>query len=99
MKTTGQLIIGFLFSVIGILIQAFVILKVWAWYLIPFFNAPEIPYLGAIGLTIFFSFLKNKNITNENIERDWEEALSLSVVGWVYDFLILGLAAFFTMWM
>lgn len=93
METIGKMIVGFILMIGTVLLEAFVLLKVWTWYLIPYLSAPEIPYIGAVGISLFAFFFKNHSITNENLEADWEES-----VGKTFILLLIYLTVWFVAW-
>lgn len=80
--------------VFGSIIRGWVLVKLWAWFVLPVFNLPKIHTMQAIGLMLFVSFVINHpscpSIKKQSMMDIVARALGMS---FIYPMLVLGIAA------
>lgn len=59
METLGKVTFGVIVLVIGAIVNAFVIQKLWQWILMPVLDLPDITLSAAFGLSIVAGFLRS----------------------------------------
>lgn len=72
----------------GILFGAFVLLKVWGWYIVPGFGAPELTMFMAVGLKMVASTLTSAGLSTKS---DYG-FLELVALGYFVNLMILIIA-------
>ena len=73
MENFGKLMTIILGIIISPIISGFVILKLWAWFIVPTFKIEPLRLVEAIGLMIFVNFLIVKRDKKANKENFWEQ--------------------------
>jgi hypothetical protein len=92
METFGKIVGGILMMIIGIIIGGFILMKTWAWFIVPVF--PTLPVLTlpqAIGISVFYAILTAKRIDDDkdfdDISEEWVKGLIYAVllflVAWI----------------
>jgi len=71
-------VIGFSFIALMMLINAFVLIRLWAWFIPAIFpNAPLLTYPTAMGITLITGMLKGKTEIKDNV--GWKR-LGLAII-------------------
>lgn len=90
----GLLAFGAVNTVIGAIIDGYVLVKLWSWFAVPVFGVPQISLAPAIGIGILVSFLTHQNIPSQK-DREISEVIGAALgetilypavvlfVGWV----------------
>ena len=79
MENFGKFMTIVLAMIISSIINGFVIMKLWAWFVVPTFEANPLRLVEAIGIMYLIKFIKMKRdkTNNENFwENFWEEFIA-----------------------
>lgn len=99
MKNKGELIYGLIVIAITIIINSYVLSKLWAWILVPSFGIHEITMGTSFGIVVILTFISVKHksgsddgldthkITEELIKSILYAAYSL-LLGWIAGMMI-----------
>lgn len=60
--------------------EAFVATKLWAWFIIPYFQLPALPLWEMIGLFYFIGCFKSGRFVKGE-ERDWKSSFVVTTIG------------------
>lgn len=82
MENLGKLFYGLIVILIGSIVNAYVISKLWVWILVPSFELPEITMGMAFGLSVIIGFFRGKSSKSDE-DEDVVEKLTKSIV-WVF---------------
>lgn len=102
MEQLFALIIGAIF-VVGLLtvvavplaiLRGFVLTKLWAWFVVPFFGLPALSIPLAIGISLLIGFLAQSPTAKDVESGDWKKSFSISIlsplitlfIGWIVTF-------------
>lgn len=91
-------VLGYITSIIGLLtagvfIKGFTAMKLWAWFIAPLFNVPELSLLSAYGLAMFASMIAMSK-SGKSVDKDkafWEQMLQSLIEMLVINGMYLGL--------
>lgn len=93
MKTIYSLIVTFG----GLFLRAFVICKLWGWFIAPFFAVPEIGMAYAIGISTIISLLTQR-VTYDDLrglnDEEWETTATIRFL----NSILFPLIALFSGW-
>jgi hypothetical protein len=73
MENFGKFMTIVLAVVIAPIVSGFVILKLWAWFVVPIFETQPLRLVEAIGLMFLVNYLKAKRDKEANKEKFWEQ--------------------------
>lgn len=73
MENFGKFMTIVLAMVISPIVSGFVILKLWAWFVVPTFEAQPLRLVEAIGLMFLVNYLKAKRDKEADKEKFWEQ--------------------------
>ena len=82
-------IVGPLIIFAAVVVRAFVIAKLWSWYIVPGFHAPDITLPVAFGVSLLVGYLMPQDHCAD--ERDTSEKIGVAIfipvftllVGWI----------------
>jgi hypothetical protein len=57
METFGKIVAGIILTVLSTIVQGFVIVKLWAWFIVQIFDIRPITLIEAIGLSLFILYV------------------------------------------
>ena len=72
MENFGKFMTVILAMVISPIINGFVVLKLWAWFIVPTFEAQPLRIVEAIGLMFIVNYLKTKTLKEADKDKFWE---------------------------
>lgn len=87
MRCTFQI----LYIILLILIKGFVIMQLWGWFILPYFNLPELTFVMAIGIVTMISVVLYLPVWKfDNIDDEFKyniaiglKPIILLLVGWI----------------
>ncbi len=82
MESFGKICFAFLVVIITILISGFILMKMWAWFMVPVFSLPEFNLYQAIGVSTFLSYIKGAKIDDK--EKEWSEVVLNFIKSLIY---------------
>ncbi len=91
----GLLLLFIAMLVIGIPLNGWVLSIMWAWFVVPVFDAPALSVAQAVGLSCIVSFLRARSISSNNSgEKKSTNEVILNGIGDVFlsPLMSLGLA-------
>lgn len=90
MKNLGKIFYGIIAIIIGSIVNAFVISKLWAWLLVPSFNIESITMGTAFGISVILGFFRSKKTDDddEDVVEKITKALVWSFVNALFYLLI-----------
>lgn len=96
MEKIGKITIFLIMVALLIVFNAFVMTKLWFWFITPVFNIPVLTLTQAIGLNLFLAYLQPKKI--EVNSEDWYEAFKLTFkYGVIFNIIVLLFGWLFTL--
>lgn len=76
MKIIGSIVATIVALVLGLIIEGFVLIKLWAWFMVPIFDLNPLRVVEAIGLTFLVGYMTKKPIeANKPLEGPFLEEL------------------------
>jgi len=72
MKNFGKFIAGLIFMIVAPIIRGYVVIKLWAWFIVPTFEMNELRLVEAIGIMFLIGYLSANNNNNNNNKEFWE---------------------------
>ena len=78
MEAFGKFMAVLLILIISPIIHGFVIVKLWAWFIVPTFNTEPLRIVEAIGIMLLISYIKSKR--TETKDKDFWEELGKNIV-------------------
>ena len=92
MENFGKFTTIVLFIILAPIVNGFVVVKLWHWFIVPTFEMNELRIVEAIGIMIFVQYVRAKKTNTDKEEGEfWENLLK----GIVLLALMAGLALFF----
>lgn len=79
----GLVVYGCAMFVIGVLLNGWVLSKLWAWFIVPPFAAPPLTLVQAIGVSVVAAFLirsAHKDSGSKDSDESFEHALAKSAM-------------------
>ena len=73
MENFGKIMTVILAMIISLIVSGFVVLKLWAWFIVPIFEAQPLRLVEAIGLMFFINYLKAKYDKEADKDKFWEQ--------------------------
>lgn len=73
MENFGKIMTVILAMIISPIVSGFVILKLWAWFIVPTFEAQPLRLVEAIGLMFLINYLKAKRDKEADKDKFWEQ--------------------------
>jgi hypothetical protein len=71
MDTIGKIFTGVIMLIIYIIISGFLLMKTWAWFIVPVFTSvPKLTFAQSVGISIFLSIFITKR---DNKEYEFDE--------------------------
>jgi len=67
--------VSFIVAIIGVFWSAFVLVRLWGWFISPLFSLPVITMAQAIGLSIVVNFLRGTSASKKIDDKDRVEYL------------------------
>jgi hypothetical protein len=66
MDTIGKFFTGLIMIIVSTIVVGFVLMKTWAWFVVPVFTSlPKLTFGQAVGLSVFLSILIAKRANKE----------------------------------
>lgn len=90
MENFGKFMTIVLAMIISPIVNGFVIMKLWAWFITPTFNIHELRLVEAIGLMFLVNYLLLKRDKDVNKDSFWEQFIA----NILYLFIMAGFALF-----
>lgn len=92
MKYNVLATIGVVIAFFGdILFGAFVLSKVWGWYIVPAFNAPELTIATAVGLKLVMKALNGVKLPSDSDSSD-RGLINEIILGFIFNVMLLALS-------
>lgn len=95
MEKFGKFCVGFLLLIGNMFVRAWVVTLLWRWFILHQFQAPEINYAEALGLSLFVSLLTANVTRPPKDEEFWEPMLRGLILnlgalffGYLYSFYL-----------
>lgn len=89
MKEFGKFVYGLLVAVFA----AFVVTKLWGWFIVPFFETKPLTIAYALGFSLIVSLYKGIKIDDK--EKDLEHYVIITIIpplallfGWILQFFV-----------
>ena len=79
METIGKITSFFITVIVGAILSGFVLMKFWAWFIVPIFSLPTLTVVQAIGLGFIIRWLTHEKEVDE--DKDFVEILIMSLKG------------------
>lgn len=76
MEKFGKFITIVLIMIISSIVNGFVILKLWTWFIVPIFEIQPLRLIEAIGLMFLVNYLMIKQYKKTEKEEFWEKFIS-----------------------
>ena len=73
METFGKLMTVVLAMIISPIINGFVFMKLWIWFIVPIFKAQPLRLIEAIGVLCLISFIGTKMDNEANKDEFWKD--------------------------
>jgi len=73
MENFGKFMIIIIVMIVTPLINGFVVMKLWNWFIIPIFSLQPLKLIEAIGFTIILAFITAKPSKNNKEEDFWDK--------------------------
>jgi len=86
MEDFGKFMTTILLLIGGILMQGFILMKLWAWILVPTLNIPSLSIVGAMGIWTVITFIRPTS-SKKSKDIDWEWVAKSIFTPW-FIFLI-----------
>jgi hypothetical protein len=78
METFGKFMLVILIMTVTLIINGFVFLKLWLWFIVPTFQMQPLRIIEAIGISLLISFIRTgKN--KEDKKNFWENILNQTI--------------------
>ena len=87
MENFGKFMMVLIALILSPIINGFILMKFWAWFLIPTFHLDPLRLMEAIGLILIFSLVKAKTFNRD--KNTWDDFIHVMVGVVVYDGLAL----------
>lgn len=97
MKTIGLIFSTLVVFSISMFLRAFVVVKLWSWFVVTTFMAVPLNFAQALGLITLFSFVvsaandRNKYGINTNDDEYWVKLMFLFIEGLSQVLIVLGI--------
>lgn len=76
MENFGKFITVLLAMIISPIINGFVIMKLWAWFIVPTFDMNPLRVVEAIGLMFLVNYIRMKRDKEAEKDKFWEQLLA-----------------------
>lgn len=84
MENFGKIMTFILAMIISPVVSGFVVLKLWAWFIVPTFEAQPLRLVEAIGLMFLINYLKAKRDKEADKDKFWEQFATNFAFGIIY---------------
>lgn len=78
-----------LITIVGAILDGFVISILWNWFMVPIFDLPSLSIISALGLSLVIAWFTSHNNTGKNEEVDNKKAIILFIMRPIL-FLLIG---------
>ena len=90
LKDDAIVLFGLLLGMVPItLLQSFVLVKLWVWFIVPVFGLPILTIVPAIGLRLIVGYLTFHNIYSKDTRSGGEKLYNYLSMGTFYPLLVL----------
>jgi hypothetical protein len=84
MEAFGKFSLGTLLLVLSVLLEGFVFMKLWSWFISPTFGVDPITQVQSIGVILVYSYIKTKSPKTEDFTFE-------KFLGKIAEVILLGL--------
>lgn len=82
----------FIFVVIGYFLSNFVLIKLWAWFVVPVFAVTQISMVQSMGLTLIIGYVLRSSLMvdgKEKLKKEFEDKSPFEISGILFGYAIL----------
>lgn len=99
MEIIGKFFTWVTFLIIIIIVNGFVLSKLWYWFIVQTFDIKPITLIQAVGLSLIIGYLTMKKNMGEDKKKDFSEIASdwFSII--IYNFMVLFLGYIISLFM
>lgn len=81
---------GFILIILELLLRGFVLMKLWAWFVVSYFDIQPISYIVAAGVVVIYQVITGLKMSSDDMDLDFGEMFGATLLSASYTILLLG---------